>query len=428
MIALYKYPTPASWPALLARPQANQPVVQTTVADILAQVKTGGDAAVTALNARFKGYAGTALQLEQDAWQKDVLALAPELKAALDTAAANITAFHAAQLEKPSPIETSPGVVCWRRATPIDRVGLYIPGGSAPLFSTLLMLGLPARLAGCPEIVVCTPAGPDGALHPAILYAAQLAGVTEIYRAGGAQGIAALAFGTESLRPVYKIFGPGNAYVTEAKQQVQLKSVAIDMPAGPSEVAILADATCYPAFVAADLLSQAEHGADSQVVLVSNSEAAIAAILVELETQLAALPRQQLARQALGNSKAILVKTLEAGLDLLNYYAPEHLILAVENPDALAAQVRNAGSVFLGHYTPESAGDYASGTNHTLPTNGWARVYGGVSIDSFVKKITFQKISPVGLQALGPTIVAMARAEGLDAHANAVTIRLNPKP
>jgi histidinol dehydrogenase len=425
MIAVTNNPKPATWPALLARPQASQPQVQATVAAILEQIKAGGDAAVASLNARFGDYAGPSLKLEPDAWQNDIEGLSSKLKTAIDTAAHNITTFHAAQLEQPAPIETSPGVVCWRRSTPIDRVGLYIPGGSAPLFSTLLMLGLPARLAGCPEIVVCTPSGPEGNLHPAILYAAKLAGVTELYRAGGAQGIAALAFGTETLRPVYKIFGPGNAYVTEAKQQIQQNGVAIDMPAGPSELAILADSTCHPAFVAADLLSQAEHGPDSQVVLVSTSESVLKAIVQEVDKQLIELPRQGIARQALGHSKAILVESPEAAIELLNYYAPEHLILAVENPDELATQVRNAGSVFLGHYSPESAGDYASGTNHTLPTNGWARVYGGVSVDSFVKKITYQKISYAGLQTLGPAIIAMAQAEGLYAHSNAVSIRLN---
>jgi histidinol dehydrogenase len=324
-------------------------------------------------------------------------------------------------------IETMEGVECWRRPTPMKRVGLYIPGGSAPLFSTVLMLGIPAQIAGCSEVVLCTPPSKDGSIHPAILYAAHQVGVTEIYRCGGAQAIAAMAYGTNAIKKVDKIFGPGNQYVTAAKQLVQMDGIAIDMPAGPSEVCVLADDTANPDFVAADLLSQAEHGPDSQVLLVTNDESIIEKTLKSLHAQLGLLERKDIAARALENSKAVLLKEMDDAMELVNDYAAEHLIIASEDAQRYGSKVINAGSVFLGNYTPESAGDYASGTNHTLPTNGYARAYSGVSVDSFVKKITFQQISQEGIQNIGKTIITMAEAEGLDAHANAVKIRLNQR-
>ena len=349
-----------------------------------------------------------------------------ELKAALEQAKLNIETFHQQQLRTEAVVETMPGVRCWRKSVGIDKVGLYIPGGTAPLFSTLLMLAIPAKLAGCKEIVLCTPPQKDGTVHPAVLYAASITGVTKIIKAGGAQAIAAMAYGTHSVPKVYKIFGPGNQFVTAAKQLVQLDGIAIDMPAGPSEVCVLADATCNPAFVAADLLSQAEHGADSQVLLVANSEKIVAEVELEITKQLALLPRMDFAGKSLANSRAIVLANLDDAIDLVNAYAAEHLIISCENDENIAEQISNAGSIFLGHYSPESVGDYASGTNHTLPTNGYARMYSGVSVDSFVKKITYQKLSEEGLQGISEIVKLMAAAEGLDAHANAVGIRLSP--
>ncbi|HEY0274197.1 MAG TPA: histidinol dehydrogenase, partial [Chitinophaga sp.] len=347
------------------------------------------------------------------------------LQAAILQARQNIESFHRAQQEPPQVIETMPGVQCWRRPVAIDKVGLYIPGGSAPLFSTILMLGIPAVIAGCREIVLCTPSNAEGQVHPAILFTAQAIGIEKVFKIGGVQAIGAMAYGTETVPRVYKIFGPGNQYVTAAKQLVNKAGTAIDMPAGPSEVAVLADETCVPAFVAADLLSQAEHGPDSQVLLVSTSLQVIRDVEAAVAAQLQALPRQQTAARALDNSRLILVHDLDEAMDLLNEYAPEHLIIACKNDEQLAGKVINAGSVFLGNYSPESAGDYASGTNHTLPTNGHARAYSGVSLDSFLKKITYQRLSREGLQQLGRTIEQMATAEGLEAHKQAVTIRLN---
>jgi histidinol dehydrogenase len=337
----------------------------------------------------------------------------------------NIRLFHEKQLSAPEKIETMPGVICWRKSVGIDKVGLYIPGGTAPLFSTVLMLAIPAKIAGCREIVLCSPPGKDGKIHPAILYAAHISGITKIFKAGGAQAIAAMAYGTESIPKVYKIFGPGNQYVMAAKQLVSKTNVAIDMPAGPSEVAVVADASANPSFVAADLLSQAEHGNDSQVVLLTNNRDVLLNVQSEVEAQVQLLSRQGFASKALENSKLILLHSLDEAMEMMNVYAPEHLILQTSNAEELAQQVINAGSVFIGHFTPESAGDYASGTNHTLPTNGYATAYSGVSVDSFVKKITFQQISPDGLQNIGPVIEIMAEAELLDAHKNAVTLRLN---
>ncbi|MFX1707869.1 histidinol dehydrogenase [Chitinophaga sp. CC14] len=414
-----RFPDKSSWNTLLQRPVMDTSTLEKKVNDILQEVRTGGDAAVRKFAAEFDKVTLDNLQVPSAAFAAAEATLEPALKAAIQQAAKNITTFHRAQQEKVQVIETMPGVQCWRKSVAIQKVGLYIPGGSAPLFSTILMLGIPAMIAGCKEIVLCTPS-----LHPAILYTAQLTGIEKVFTIGGVQAIGAMAYGTESVPQVYKIFGPGNQYVTCAKQLVNKSGVAIDMPAGPSEVAVLADDSCVPAFVAADLLSQAEHGPDSQVVLVTTSEKVLTNVTNALNAQLDALPRKGIATAALGNSKMILVKDMDTAIEMLNTYAPEHLILACEGAENLADKVTDAGSVFMGNYTPESAGDYASGTNHTLPTNGYARAYSGVSLDSFVKKITFQQISPEGLQNIGSTIEAMAAAEGLEAHKNAVTVRL----
>ncbi|NLE31976.1 MAG: histidinol dehydrogenase, partial [Bacteroidales bacterium] len=348
-----------------------------------------------------------------------------ELKQAINLAKGTITAFHAAQ-DQPLPVvKTADGVTCWQKSLPIERVGLYIPGGTAPLFSTVLMLAIPAKLAGCEEIILCTPPGKDGKVHPAVLYAAKVAGVRQVFKVGGAQAIAAMAYGTETIPKVYKIYGPGNQYVTAAKQWVSLHEVAIDMPAGPSEVEVLADESANPVFVASDLLSQAEHGADSQAILITTAADLADKVAIEVERQLATLPRKEVAIKALENSRLIVVESLEVAIWATNAYAPEHLILAVEKPEELAERITNAGSIFLGHLTPESAGDYASGTNHTLPTNGYAKAYSGVNLDSFRKRITYQSITPEGLRTIGPAIETMAEAESLDAHKQAVTLRLN---
>lgn len=414
-----RFPDKSSWNTLLQRPVMDTSTLEKKVNDILQQVRTGGDAAIRKFAAEFDKVTLDNLQVPATAFAAAEATLEPALKAAIQQAAKNITTFHRAQQEKVQVIETMPGVQCWRKSVAIQKVGLYIPGGSAPLFSTILMLGIPAMIAGCKEIVLCTPS-----LHPAILYTAQLIGIEKVFTIGGVQAIGAMAYGTESVPQVYKIFGPGNQYVTCAKQLVNKSGVAIDMPAGPSEVAVLADDSCVPAFVAADLLSQAEHGPDSQVVLVTTSEKVLTNVTNALNAQLDELPRKGIATAALENSKMILVKDMDTAIEMLNAYAPEHLILACEGAENLADKVTDAGSVFMGNYTPESAGDYASGTNHTLPTNGYARAYSGVSLDSFVKKITFQQISPEGLQNIGTTIEAMAAAEGLEAHKNAVTVRL----
>ena len=395
--------------------------IENAVAPILAQVRTGGDQAIIDLTKRFDNIdltqAGFTIPTEElEAAESQ---LSDGLKAAIQQAYTNIRTFHEAQKQPIEKIETMPGVTCWRRSVGIEKVGLYIPGGTAPLFSTVLMLGIPARLAGCREVILCTPSN-----HPAIYYAANLVGVTKVFRVGGAQAIAAMAYGTETVPQVYKIFGPGNQYVTAAKMLIAKEGIAIDMPAGPSEVAIYADDSAIPSFVAADLLSQAEHGSDSQVLLVSTSKRLLNSVNLTLPTQLGRLPRRDMAAKAISNSKAILVETEDEAIELLNQYAAEHLILSVANAEAVAERIVNAGSIFLGNYTPESAGDYASGTNHTLPTNGFARAYSGVSLDSFVKKITVQSITPEGLRLLGPVVEAMAEAESLDAHKRAVSIRL----
>jgi histidinol dehydrogenase len=418
-----RYPTKDRLAEILARPSFDLTDLTASVSEILSDVRDNGDEAVRRYTREFDGCEVSDLTVSADELALASERVCTELKSAIGVAAANISKFHAAQRESARVTETTRGVLCWRKSVPIENVGLYIPGGSAPLFSTVLMLAIPARLAGCREIILCTPAGKDGQINDAILYTAALCGVTMIFRVGGAQAIAAMAYGTESLPKVDKIFGPGNRYVTSAKQLIAA-SVAIDMPAGPSEVAVLADESSVPAFVAADLLSQAEHGPDSQVILVSNSQQVIDRTLVEIEKQISALPRREIALAALGESKAILVEDIDAGVEIVNEYAPEHLILAVKNADEVAEQITNAGSVFLGNYSCESAGDYASGTNHTLPTSGFARSFSGVSLDSFLKKITFQKLTADGLRNLGPAIETMAAAEGLEAHKRAVSIRL----
>lgn len=418
------YPDKSTWKELLKRPALDSASLEETVKSILADIKTNGDSAVKKYALQFDKAKLNSFEVNQEEINSAETKLSVELKNAIKEAKTNIETFHSVQKEQTQAIETTTGVVCWRKSVGIEKVGLYIPGGSAPLFSTVLMLGVPAKLAGCKEIILCTPSDSNGNINPAILFAAQLVGVTKILKVGGVQAIAAMAYGTESIPQVYKIFGPGNQYVTCAKQLINKEGVAIDMPAGPSEVAVIADKSCVPAFVAADLLSQAEHGPDSQVILVSNIENVINDVNKELELQLKALSRNSIAEKALQNSKAILVNTLEEGMELLNEYASEHLIIACQNADELAGKVVNAGSVFIGNYSCESAGDYASGTNHTLPTNGYAKAYSGVSLDSFVKKITFQKLSKEGINTIGKTIELMAEAEGLDAHKNAVSIRL----
>lgn len=418
------YPDKSTWKDILKRPALDSTSLEATVKSILSDIKTNGDSAVKKYALQFDKANLNSFEVNQEEIKIAETKLSAELKNAIKNAKSNIVKFHSAQKEETQLIETTTGVKCWRKSVGIEKVGLYIPGGSAPLFSTVLMLGVPAKLAGCKEIILCTPSDSDGNINPAILFAAQLVGVTKIFKVGGVQAIAAMAYGTESIPQVYKIFGPGNQYVTCAKQLINKEGVAIDMPAGPSEVAVIADESCVPAFVAADLLSQAEHGADSQVILVSNSESVIKKVNEELELQLKALSRNSITEKALQNSKAILINSLEEGMELLNEYASEHLIIACQNADELAGKVVNAGSVFIGNYSCESAGDYASGTNHTLPTNGYAKAYSGVSLDSFVKKITFQKLSKEGIHTIGKTIELMAEAEGLDAHKNAVSIRL----
>ncbi|WP_161887804.1 histidinol dehydrogenase [Pontibacter russatus] len=418
-------PSPEQWPELVKRPTKNLEELEPGIQETFRQVQERGDAALLELAEKFDGVRLESLLVSQKEIEEAEAKLPVELKEAILQAYSNIQVFHhTQQAEQVQQVETMAGITCWRKSVAIEKVGLYIPGGTAPLFSTLLMLGVPARIAGCRELVLCTPPSKDGSVHPAILYIASLLGVTRVVKAGGAQAIAAMAFGTERVPAVYKIFGPGNQYVTVAKQLVGKGGVAIDLPAGPSEVLVIADDSANPAFVAADLLSQAEHGPDSQVVLLTNSEDFLDRVEAELEAQLAVLPREAFASQALGNSLGLVFDSVAEMLDFSNLYAPEHLILSILNFEEALESIVNAGSVFLGNYSPEAAGDYASGTNHTLPTNGYARAYSGVSLDSFVKKITFQHITPEGLQNIGGTIETMAAAEGLEAHKNAVTIRL----
>ena len=420
---IVKYPIKNTWNELLKRPALDTRFLERTVANILADVRDNGDKALRHCARHFDKVELDDFLVTEDEFLEAESLVSPELKDAIAIAKANIAKFHAVSNDDPAVIETSLGVFCWKKAVAIEKVGLYVPAGSAPLFSTVLMLVIPAKLAGCREIVVTSPPNSEGKIDPATLYAAKLCGATSVYKIGGAQAIGALAYGTRTVPRVYKIFGPGNQYVTEAKLQVLRSGVAIDMPAGPSEVAVLADETCVPAFVAADLLSQAEHGSDSQVALVSTSEAVINETLAEVDRQIEMLPRKSIAAAALENSTAILVETIDDGVELLNKYAPEHLIIATADAKSVAEKIVNAGSVFIGNFSCESAGDYASGTNHALPTGGAARVYSGVSVASFTKTITFQRLTADGIRTLGPTIEIMAAAEGLDAHKNAVAIR-----
>lgn len=420
-------PLKEQWKAILERPAFDSKSLENIVTPILLDVKLNGDAAIKKYAAKFDGIELTELKVSEEEIMAAVALVDNELKVAIDLAKNNITKFHAAQKEVITQIETTTGVVCWRKSIAIQKVGLYIPGGSAPLFSTLLMLGIPAVLVGCSEIVVCTPADKNGKINPVILYVAQLIGLKNIYKTGGAQAIGAMAYGTETVPKVYKIFGPGNQYVTGAKQLVNKEGIAIDMPAGPSEVAVYADETANHGFVAADLLSQAEHGADSQVILVATTQVIVNKVQKEIDKQLAVLSRNEVAAKALQNARFIVMENVDAAFELLNEYAAEHLIISSNNAFVLADKVINAGSVFLGHLSPESVGDYASGTNHTLPTNGYAKAYSGVSLDSFVKKVTFQQLSKEGIKNIGNAVELMAAAEGLDAHKNAVSIRLKSK-
>jgi histidinol dehydrogenase len=421
---IFLNPGRAEWSGILKRPVYDSKALEGTVAAILADVKENGDEAVKKYAERFDKVHLDELRVSAGEIAGADKMVSAELKSSISIARKNIEKFHIAQVQEPQVVETSAGVFCWRKSVPISKVGLYIPGGTAPLFSTLLMLGIPAMLAKCREIIVCTPCDSNGKVNPVILYVARLIGIDKIYKVGGVQAIAAMAYGTASISQVYKIFGPGNQFVTCAKQLVNKEGVAIDMPAGPSEVAVYADETCNPQFVAADLLSQAEHGVDSQVLLVTNSQRVIQEVKAAVRTQFPLLTRKDIAALALQHSRFVLTADSTIALEMLNEYAPEHLILATDQAEKLAELVENAGSVFLGHYSPESVGDYASGTNHTLPTNGFAKAYSGVSLDSFVKKITFQQLSMEGLANLGGTVQAMAAAEGLDAHKNAVTLRL----
>lgn len=424
---IIRYPERAEWKEVLKRSALHTEDLRETVCKILEEIRKEGDRAIIRLEEQFDKVKLTNLQVTEAEFEEAEQAVDVELKEAITLALNNIRAFHSAQKFEGKKVETLPSVTCWQKAVPIEKVGLYIPGGTAPLFSTVLMLATPAQIAGCNEIVLCTPPNREGKIHPAILYAARTAGVKKVFKAGGVQAIGAMAYGTDSIPKVYKIFGPGNQFVTIAKQQVALRDVAIDMPAGPSEVAVIADETARPVFVASDLLSQAEHGADSQAILITTSETLINQVATEVERQLADLPRKALAEKSLQSSKLILVKDIQEAVDMINEYAPEHLIIETKDYMDVAGKIINAGSVFLGSYSPESAGDYASGTNHTLPTNGYAKAYSGVSLDSFIRKITFQEITREGIAALGPAIQVMAANEHLDAHKNAVTVRLNEK-
>lgn len=418
-------PPTSEWPELCMRPQLELGFLEGNVNNILERVRKSGDTALLEFTRQFDGVVLDKLAVTPEEISDASLKLPTNLKTAIMAAAKNIEVFHAAQARTIEKIETMPGVTCWRKATPIQKVGIYIPGGTAPLFSTVLMLGIPARLAGCKEVILCTPPDKAGVINPAILFAAQLTGITKIFKAGGAQAIAAMAYGTETIPQVSKIFGPGNQYVTKAKQIVSQQGVAIDMPAGPSEVLVIADENVNAKYVAADLLSQAEHGADSQVVLVSTSEKTLTAVEQELENQLIDLPRKDIAHKALSSSLSIRFDNENLLIDFVNDYAPEHLIINTQNNKELEQQIINAGSIFLGAYTPEAAGDYASGTNHTLPTNGYARAFGGVALESFTKYITVQEITKAGLQIIGPVVETMAEAEQLKAHGMAVSVRLS---
>jgi len=421
---IIKYPDRLEWEALIRRPVIDKTNLDKKIIRILNDVRIKGDRAIFEYNFKYDGYESEVIELTNKEIEKAACSVSGALKEAIGLASKNITTFHTSQTEIPTTIETSEGVSCWIESRAIERVGLYIPGGTAPLFSSILMLAIPAKIAGCKEVILCTPPGPDGEINPAILYTASLCGITTIFKVGGAQAIAAMAYGTESIPNVYKIFGPGNQFVTRAKEMVQLDGIAIDMPAGPSELLIISDKDSNPAFVAADLLSQCEHGEDSQVILLSDSLDTISQTIAEIGVQVELLPRKDIAKRALANSKAILLKSINECFDFSNEYAPEHLILTINSYKSYLGQIESAGSVFLGPLSCESAGDYASGTNHTLPTNGFARAYSGVSLDSFIKKISFQEINNKGLINIGKHIAYMATAEGLIAHKNAVSIRL----
>lgn len=421
---VYNNPAKETWKQLSQRPQMELGFLESSVRNILNRVKKSGDKAIHELTLQFDKVDVPDIEVTKAEIEKARQNISPELREAIQTAASNIRQFHSAQKRDIVTVETMPGVKCWRKAVPITKVGMYIPGGTAPLFSTVLMLGIPAALAGCTDIILCTPPDKNGKINDAILYSADLVGVTKIFKVGGAQAIAALTYGTETIPQVYKIFGPGNQYVTKAKQLITEEGVAIDMPAGPSEVLILADASCNPAFVAADLLSQAEHGEDSQVMLVLLDESKLEGIRKELGQQLEKLPRKAMAEKSLANSRAIIFEQEETALDFINEYAPEHFIINTANAEANAEKVINAGSVFIGNFSPEAMGDYASGTNHTLPTNGYAKAYAGVSLESFLKYITYQQLTETGIKNLGPLVEQMAEAEGLAGHKNAVRIRL----
>jgi histidinol dehydrogenase len=418
------HPHKTQWPELVKRPQKNRLDLSGQVNDIIEQVKKKGDEAIRELTKKFDGTTVLELEVTPSEIVEAGKLVPAALEQAIRLAMANITKFHKPQVIKEQKIETAPGVWCWRKNIPIQKVGLYVPGGTAPLFSTVLMLGIPAAIAGCREIILCTPPDRNGKIHPAVLFAASVVGINRIYKAGGAQAIAAMAYGTGSIPAVSKIFGPGNQYVTAAKQLVSTEGVAIDMPAGPSEVAVFADASANPEYVAADLLSQAEHGTDSQVLFVTTDKQIAEDVQLAVSNQLEKLPRKAIAKLALDNSSLVIVPDAATGMELINEYAPEHLILACENAESLAEIVINAGSVFIGHLSPESAGDYASGTNHTLPTNGYAKAYSGVSVMSFMKQVTFQQLTAEGLQSIGPAVMEMAAAEGLEGHANAISIRM----
>lgn len=420
-----KYASREDWASLAKRPALDVTTLFDTVRTVLDEVRQQGDAAVKRYEEKFDKVRLADLQVSEAEILEARELVSEDLKQAIRTAKDNIEKFHASQRFTGQKVETTSGVTCWQKAVAIEKVGLYIPGGTAPLFSTVLMLAVPAHIAGCKEIVLCTPPNKEGKVHPAILFAAETAGVSKIFKAGGIQAIAAMAYGTESVPKVYKIFGPGNQYVTAAKQLVSLKDVAIDMPAGPSEVEVIADETANPDFIAADFLSQAEHGADSQAILVTSCEGIVAPVIKAIQEQLSKLSRKEITEKALEHSRIIVLKDELEVIDFTNAYAPEHLIIQTANYSHIAGQIENAGSVFMGPYTPESAGDYASGTNHTLPTNGYAKAYSGVNLDSFIKKITFQEITAEGIKNLGGTIQIMAGNEQLDAHRNAVTIRLN---
>lgn len=422
---IIKYPSREDWASLLTRPAFDSTSLFETVQKVLDDVRTRGDKAVKEYTQQFDKVNLDAIEVSKEEIAEAEKLVSVNLKQAIEMARRNIWKFHSEQQHELPEIQTSPGVYCWQKAIAIQKVGLYVPGGTAPLFSTVLMLGIPAQIAECQEIVLCTPPNKEGKIHPAVLYAAKVAGVHRIFKIGGTQAIAAMAYGTETVPKVYKIFGPGNQYVTAAKQLVSLRDVAIDMPAGPSEVEVIADETSNPVFVAADLLSQAEHGVDSQSILITVSENLVEPVLEQIELQLEQLPRKELARKALENSKIIVLKTLEDAVEMTNEYAPEHLIISTRYYMGVAANIINAGSVFLGNYTPESAGDYASGTNHTLPTNGYAKAYNGVNLDSYVRKVTFQQITQEGLTNLSNAIILMSESEELMGHSNAVKVRLN---